>query len=432
MKIVHIVPGSGGTFYCQNCMRDGSLVHALRELGHDVIVAPMYLPLGVAQEVLSDRVPVFFGAVNVYLKQFVPGFRKAPAWLGRLLDSPPLLAWAARREGTTQARGLESMTMSMLKGEEGKQAEELETLVEWLAGEKGLDVIHLSNALLLGLAPRLKDRIGVPIVCSLQDEDQWVEGMAARFREEIWSAMADRAACVDAFTAVSRFFADKMRARLAIPSGSLRVVPIGLDLTGYERAALDFSEPAIGYLSRLTASLGLGVLVDAFIKLRRQDRFRNLRLRCTGGITPGDRRFVRGLERRLLRAGVREGVEFLQEFDREHRLRFLKSLTVLSVPVPGGEAFGTYQIEALASGVPVVQPNVGAFPELVRTTGGGVIYEPNDSAHLAAALGGLLGDPIRARELGDRGRKVVWRDFTIESMAARMAQVYRGLKTSAS
>ena len=47
MKIVHIVPGSGGTFYCQNCMRDNELIKAFKALGHDIYMVPMYLPLSI-------------------------------------------------------------------------------------------------------------------------------------------------------------------------------------------------------------------------------------------------------------------------------------------------------------------------------------------------------------------------------------------------
>ena len=50
MKIVHIIPGTGGAFYCGNCLRDSHLVKALRTIGHDVIKVPMYLPLGILQE----------------------------------------------------------------------------------------------------------------------------------------------------------------------------------------------------------------------------------------------------------------------------------------------------------------------------------------------------------------------------------------------
>jgi glycosyltransferase involved in cell wall biosynthesis len=91
----------------------------------------------------------------------------------------------------------------------------------------------------------------------------------------------------------------------------------------------------------------------------------------------------------------------------------------MCVPVEKGEAFGSYIIEAMAAGVPVVQPNAGAFPELIEATGGGVIYDD-----LVATLKALLLDPDRLRKLGARGREVVHERFGIETMAANMMKLY--------
>ena len=45
MKIAHIIPGSGGSFYCGNCLRDSKYYESIKKLGHDVLKIPMYLPL---------------------------------------------------------------------------------------------------------------------------------------------------------------------------------------------------------------------------------------------------------------------------------------------------------------------------------------------------------------------------------------------------
>ena len=45
MKIVNIVPGFGGTFYCGNCLRDSVFARTLKKVGHDVVVLRIYLPL---------------------------------------------------------------------------------------------------------------------------------------------------------------------------------------------------------------------------------------------------------------------------------------------------------------------------------------------------------------------------------------------------
>jgi hypothetical protein len=177
MNILQIIPGSGGSFYCGNCLRDSKFVDALRKEGHQVVKIPMYLPLFADEHDIAADIPVFYGAISIYLKQRFPVFRKAPAWFDKLLNTKPFLKLAASMAGSTDAKGLEEMTESMLLGEEGKQKDELERMVDWLAEHCYPDIIHLSNALLLGLAHRIREKMDVPVVCSLQDEDVWVDVM---------------------------------------------------------------------------------------------------------------------------------------------------------------------------------------------------------------------------------------------------------------
>ena len=236
MKVVHVVPGSGGTFYCQNCLRDSSLVPALRNLGLDVILVPLYLPILTDEAAPESDAPVFFGAVNVYLQQKLSLFRKTPRWLDRLLDADGLLSLIARKAASTRAEGLENMTLSMLRGEEGRQAKELDRLVRWLKADVRPDIVHLSNALLVGLARRMKEELGCSVVCSLQDEDDWVEAMRPGFVERVWKEMAQRAMDVDVFTSASSYYAEKMRNALNLPAEKLRVVHLGIPTDAYVSA----------------------------------------------------------------------------------------------------------------------------------------------------------------------------------------------------
>ncbi|MFC1569901.1 glycosyltransferase [bacterium] len=265
MRKIEIIPGTGGSFYCENCVRDSALVKGLRKLGHDVIMVPLYLPLSIDDPGLAEGSPLFFGAINLYLKQMFTPFRKAPKWLQNVLDSTPFLDFAAKRAGSTRAQGLEEMTISMLKGEDGNQAAELDQLIQWLKTEGKPDVVHLANALLLGLARRIKQELNVPVVCSLQDEDFWLDAMESHYLEETKRVLADRARDVDAFISVSHYFAEKMQSYIQMPPERLFIVPIGLDLAGYDPAPLDLDPPVIGYLSRLCPVLGLDILIDAFI-----------------------------------------------------------------------------------------------------------------------------------------------------------------------
>jgi len=425
MKIAYVTPGHGLQFYCQNCFRDTALLQSLASLGYEVTKVPMYLPSGVETGVNVAATPVFYGAVNIYLKEKLPFYRSAPEWMERLLDSSALLNLAAKKSGSTRPAGLEEMTLSMLEGEKGRQASELDHLIQHLRKVVAPDVVHLSNALLLGLARRLKEDLGAGVVCSLQDENEWVDLMGKDYQSKVWNLMAERAIDVDLFVTSSQYYADKSREKLRLPGDRIKVINGGIDLVGYEKSTLPFDPPVIGYLCRMSEYFGLGILVDAFLEMKKDDRFRDIKLHLTGGYSNDDKPFLTGQTKKIADQGFADDIIIFEDFCKSSRIAFLKSLTLLSVPVPAGEAFGAYQVEALAAGVPVVQPNVGCYPEFVENTQGGIIYEPNTGEKLASAMASLLSDPDKLRKLGDQGRRAVLENFSMDQMAKNIAGIYK-------
>jgi glycosyltransferase involved in cell wall biosynthesis len=172
---------------------------------------------------------------------------------------------------------------------------------------------------------------------------------------------------------------------------------------------------------------GLDVLAEAFAILKRDARFSRLRLRVAGGKTSADDPYVNEVRAGLERHGLAGDAEFLPNLPFHERIGFLRSLTVLSVPQRTGEAAGRYLVEAWACGVPVVQPANGASVELVEMTGGGVLYERNDPPTLAEALAGLLGDPQRARRMGESARQAVREKLHVRQTADALLDVLRGV-----
>jgi len=424
MNIMNIIPGSGGSFYCGNCLRDAKFVEAMRRSDHRVVKLPMYLPLFADKHDLSRDIPVFYGAVSLYLKQVFPLMRKAPAWVDRLLNSGPMLRLASRFAGSTNATGLEEMTISMLLGEEGQQREELEKMVDWIAEHCQPDVIHLSNALLLGLAQRLSERMHVPVVCSLQDEDTWVDVMKPSARESVWKLMAGKAEHVTSFIAVSESFARVMREKMNLPPEKIRTVHLGVDPADYTFVPAGQKQRAVGFVSRMCHANGIDILADAFILLKKQPGFEDVKLVLTGGSTGDDKKVLADVRNKLGKNGLMDQVEFHRDFEDEGLRDFLGKVSVVSVPVRNGEAFGIYLLECMASGVPVVQPALGAFPEIIGLSGGGVTYEPNHPEHLAAALASVLSDPAALDRLSRKGAEGVKQHFNVNLQAERMIRAY--------
>jgi glycosyltransferase involved in cell wall biosynthesis len=424
VKSIQILPGSGDNFYCENCVRDNATVRALKKAGEDIVAVPMYLPQVADRVEAVSNAPVFYGGINTYLQQVSGFFRWTPRWVDRLFDTRFLLRIAAKRSGSVRARNLGELTLSVMQGRDGNQVKELDRLLHFLDGIEKPDLVHLSTSLLMGIGLAIKKRFGIPIVCTLQDEDVWIDAMDEPWRTRCWETMIRGGEEVGAFIAVSRYYGDLMRERLKIPAGKLHVVPIGVDAGEPPEPAAAPAVPTIGYLARMAESMGLPLLVDAFLKLKKTERHKNLRLHLSGGKTGDDGPFLDRLRRRLADEGVLDDVRFFDEFDPRHRKEFFSSLTLLSVPSTHGVAFGTYILEAGARGVPVVQPRIGSYPELMEAIGGGVLYEPNDADTLARTIGELLESPERRAELGRRGRDSVTRSFSLEVMAKKLIDVY--------
>lgn len=425
--------------YCGNCFHDNTLVAALRGLGHDAMMLPLYLPVNVDEEDQSAGNPIFFGGINVYLQQKSALFRKAPDWLHRLLNSRGLLEWAAGRTAKTRATDVGDILLSMLRGESGNQDREISELIAWLREHAKPDVICLSNALLIGMTRRLKAELRVPVVCLLQGEEPYLDALPDSHREPSWRLLAERAVDVDAWIAPSRWNADRLTSRLKLKSDRVHVVHDGIQLEGYSHQPTPHhasrithqTAPVLGYFARMCKDKGLDMLVEAYIHIKNRGKVPRLKLHVGGGCGPSDEPFVKSLRARLAQAGYIGEVSFSPNVSHAEKVAFLQALTVFSVPAHYGEAFGLYLIEAMAAGVPVVQPRTAAFPEIIAASGGGVLCEPNDPKALGEAIEALLLDPERARALGEAARIAASEKFSAEVMAHNTLKVFEAVSSRA-
>ena len=427
MNLVQITPGAGG-MYCGNCLRDNALVTELRRQGHQALMVPLYLPLQLDEADQSAGTPIFYSGINVYLDQKFPAFRRAPGWLHRLLQSPALLRLAAGRAAKTRPADVSELTVSMLRGEAGNQARELDDLAAWLRSHAKPDVIILSNALLIGMGRRLREVTGAKLACTLQGEDAFLDGLSEPFRTDAWRLLGERLREADVIIAPSRYFARLMADRTGLPVERIAILPNGINLTGYPAAAGQAralpNPPVLGYFARLNRDKGLDLLVDAFLLLRARGRVPNLRLRAGGSCGPADEPIVQEQLAKLRRAGLESAAEFHRNVSRAEKVRFLEGLSVFSVPARYGEAFGLYLVEALAAGVPVVQPRTAAFPELVEASGAGVLYQPDDPAALAEAIETLLLDSTRLARSSAAAVQAARERFSVEAMARATLELF--------
>lgn len=414
--------------YCGSCLRDNALATELIARGHNVLLLPVYTPTHTDEPNVSQN-KVVLGGISAYLEQYVPFFRNTPAWMDALWDSRVILDLASRRSISTNPTLLGEMTVSVLKGEHGFQRKEIRKLIDWLKSQPLPDVINLPYSLLLGLAGPLKQELDRPICCTLQGEDLFLDNLREPYREQALDLIRSNIKHVDLFLPISEFYAEFMPGYLGIPAERMRVVPIGINLQGFER-----SEPAakngftVGFLGRIAPEKGLHVLAEAYRLFRDQNNGAEARLEAAGWLAPDCKSYLDEIKMRFEKWGLASEFNYRGVLDRAQKIEFLRQLHVMSVPATYDEPKGVSLLEAMACGVPLVQPRRGAFTEIVEKTSGGLLVEPDNAQSLAEGLTEIFRNRPRAEELGRNGVRGVQQHYSAAHMADRALAAYERVR----
>lgn len=430
MKILSITAGAA-QMYCGSCLRDNALAAELIGRGHDVLLLPVYTPTRTDDvNVSADK--VFFGGISVYLEQHVPLLRNSPKLFDRLWDSTAAIRFASRRSIAVDPASLGALTVSMLKGEAGNQHKEVEKLVTWLRSETAPDVTVLPNSLLVSLARPIKEATGRPVCVTLQGEDLFIDGLPEADRRATLELIRANVPHVDAFIAVSDYYAAFMRGLLDIPEEKMRVVPLGINLAGFEPRRRETGDArkagdetfTVGFFGRVAPEKGLHLLADAYRIFRERVGAGASRLEVGGYLAPEHRDYLRGVESRMKEWGLASEFNYRGALERDEKIEFLRGLDAFSLPATYDEPKGLSLIEAMACGVPAVVPRRGAFTELVGRTGGGLLVEPDDAHALADGLDSLRRDRALANDMGRAGAAGVREHYSVARMADRALEVY--------
>jgi len=427
VKILSITAGAAG-MYCGSCARDNALARQLLDLGHDVTLIPVYTPTRTDEPNVS-RPQVLFGGISVYLQQYLRPFRFVPRFLDRLWDAPSVIGAFAGRMVSNDPKLLGELTLSMLQGESGVLKREFEKLLDWIRAEPLPDVINLPNSMLIALAEPLRREVRRPVVCTLQGEELFIEGLVEPYRTKALQFIRRKVSDVDQFLAVSDYCSRFMADYLRIPQSQISVVPLGINMDGYERHQPSTSSESpfrIGYFARIAPEKGLHVLAEAYVRFRRQGG-PPATLEAAGYASPAHASYLDRIREILRRSGLEKEFTYHGVVDRNGKLAFLKSLDVLSVPATYDEPKGMFLLEAMACGVPVVQPRRGAFVEIVERTNGGLLVIPDDPDALADAFNRIRQSPQLAIALGESGFRSVREQYSIQVATSRLVIVYEAV-----
>ena len=426
MRLLSLTAGAAG-MYCGSCLRDNALAAALKARGHDVILTPLYTPTTTDEHNVSGG-KVLFGGISVYLQQHLALFRHTPAAFDALLDSGPVLRAASKRQIKVDPTMLGEMTVSMLRGREGHQRKEIDKMLRWLRDLPRLDAIALPFTLLIGLAAPLRDAFRVPLICAVQGEDLFLEHLQEPWRSEALALIRGAVEHVDRFTVVSEFYAAPMSRYLGIPADRIRYVPLGISFEGQTPHATRRTPPfTIGFFGRIAPEKGLHLLADAYGRLRTMPGVPNTRLLAAGYLLDEHRPYFDEVVGALTSAGLRHEFEYAGAPDRVGKLAVLARMDVFSMPATYDEPKGLSLLEALGSGVPLVQPARGSFVEIIEKTSGGLLVAPDDPQALSEGLHALLVDRDRAAGHSEAGAARVRQRYSTEGMARAAEDVFREL-----
>jgi glycosyltransferase involved in cell wall biosynthesis len=428
MKIIYIASGAAN-MYCGSCMHDNALAAALKAAGEDVSLFPLYTPMRLDEESVGEK-QIFYGGIKAYLLQKYPRPFFGRDLLLRVAGSQALLRLMPRFDigSAVDPKANAEMTISILKGEQGNQRELLRELVNWIKSNYQPDVIHITNTLLIGVAREFKRSLQVPITCGLHGEDIFLEGMPQPYQQEALEIIHDRSCDVDRFIAISTHYADMFSKWIGLDRSKVDVVWPGIALDDYRKLKSSTSHPpTIGFLARFVPEKGLHLLVDAFIRLARSGEFPDLRLLAGGYVSRAYETYVNGIRKTIKSNGLEDRIKLVGTLGRAEKLNFFRQIDIFSVPATYREPKGISILEALASGVPVVQPEHGAYPEWVKATQGGLLHKPGDSIDLAQKLSFLLRNIDLREQMSKHARQAAWENFSSERMAAATLEVFQRL-----
>lgn len=403
-------------------------LRAIRKVPGTIASAiPLYLPPDDSTVETGLDNNVFFGAISMYLREKVSFLKNMPVFMDKIFDSAPMLKMAARRAGTTRTEGLEDMTLNMIKGENAFPDKELQRLVDYLSKDGKPDIIHLSNALIIGLSRRLKKKLDVKIVCSLLNEDDWIDEMAEPYQSKAWDLISKEAKHVDAFLTPSNYYKQLFISKTGISGDNFNVVPLGFDSEELLKIEKKGTWPSIGYFCRISSQNGFDKLVDAFIELGSKNDLPGLTLHVSGGYTGDDKPFIAQQIKKIKASGLKSSVRIYPEFQGNSKQEFFSNIDVLCVPVRKHDGYGLYLLESNMAGVPAVQPATGAFQEILEITKGGITYSPDTVADLSASLLKFLKDKELILKLGKQGKENVLAELSLEKMSQGLSKVYNSL-----
>ncbi|WP_309005988.1 glycosyltransferase family 4 protein [Pelagicoccus sp. SDUM812005] len=179
---------------------------------------------------------------------------------------------------------------------------------------------------------------------------------------------------------------------------------------------------AIGIFGRIRPSKGTDVFINALLETL--PLYPDFTAVVLGETRPEFKSFQAKLAQKIADAGLTHRVVWLGKRPFEEIPIWFRRMSLVAA-VSRSEGFGLTCLEAMASGVPVIATQTGAFESIVRPGIDGEVIPVNDPRALVKAFHTLLSNPSRLETMGRAARKNILQNFTIEKESQELLNLYR-------
>jgi rhamnosyl/mannosyltransferase len=201
------------------------------------------------------------------------------------------------------------------------------------------------------------------------------------------------------------------------------VIPLGIDLSPFlQRDSKDadsirqrYGSPIILFVGKLRYYKGLQYLLEAMGNISAK-----LLVIGNGPMETEWRNLASMLD-------MHDKVFFLGEIAGDQLAAYYQAADIFVLPAcERSEAFGLVQVEAMASGLPVISTELGTGTSFVnKNEETGLVVRPKDSNSLRDGILYLMNNPTLCWEMGNKGRERAIREFSLETMVNRVLNLYK-------
>ncbi|WP_020519796.1 glycosyltransferase family 4 protein [Catelliglobosispora koreensis] len=295
------------------------------------------------------------------------------------------------------------------------------------AESSAFDVIHAHDWLVTHTAVTLAEHLDLPLVATIHATEAgrhqgWLPGELNRSIHSVEWWLGHRAAKVLVCSAYMKWEVQRL---FQVDGAKIEVVPNGVDRKAWRATAAAVrvarerfagKGPLVGFAGRLVYEKGVQDLVDAVPKLKAEHP--GLKV-----VIAGDGPYKEELQEAVRRRGVTSTVAFTG-FLTERELPALLGATAATVVPSLYEPFGMVALEAASAGAPLAVASTGGLAEIVEAGVTGMTFPHSDPDALASAVGTLIAEPIKAKEMTRRAAAMITERYGWQGIASRVASAY--------